>query len=143
LDAPILVVIVTKMDIFYVLESQKTETNKRVAGALTDIIGLYSQVKISENFDLLARRIFDMVKKVHPEVTIGSSVVCTPTTTTKLAEPEIKSKFEHIFNNAEWTWEKILDDAKSTCGSLEEIITSDIDEHPAKVVQHFQVMNFA
>jgi hypothetical protein len=99
---------------------------------------LYAEAKAAENIDLLTRRIFDIVKKVHPEVTIGNSVESRPAT--ELSLQDIISKFEHIFKNMEWTWEKILNDAKISCGLLEEINTSDINQHPTKVVQHFQVI---
>ena len=113
------------------------ETDDRVHGVLDDIICLYADVKMSENFDLLARRIFDMVKSVHPEVTVGISVEESPYV--EYALPDIESKFEQLLANEKWTWEKILTDAKSTCGTLDEISTADID-HPEKVIQHFQVL---
>jgi hypothetical protein len=105
-----------------------------VFGAVSNIISLYSDVKISEIVDLLTRHVFDELKKTHTGVKI-----CNPAA--KKIESgqsilKIDSRFEKILNNQDWTWDKILADAQHMCGTSDVVLDVSL---PRKTVQHFQV----
>jgi len=107
-----------------------------VFGVLNNIICLYADVKISELFDLLTRRLYDEVKKKHTQVKISNP---TQQLRAEYKISEMKIKFDRILTNQEWTWDKILADAKKTCGSSEKEGFSANNLQPKKVAQHFQV----
>lgn len=96
-------------------------------------------MKISEVIDLLTRRIFDEVKQTHRGIRICTPAECSLTEATELAMLNIESHFSQILNNQEWTWDKILADAKQTCSSSNSKIKLDVGLHPNIVAQHFQV----
>jgi hypothetical protein len=108
-------------------------------GVLNNIICLYSDIKISEVLDLLTRRIYDEVKKMHPGVKIG---IPAQQIRAEHTLPQIESRCEQILRNQDWTWGKVLADAKSTCGSSgrERSIILDKNFNPEKTAQHFQVI---
>lgn len=107
-------------------------------GVINNLICLYADAKILEVIDLLTRQIFELIKNSHPGVQI-----CYPAVQTRmeLTILEMESQSDQILASQEWTWDKILADAKQTCGSLERTsgITADMELHPKKIAQHFQV----
>ena len=109
-----------------------------IFGVLNNIICLYADVKISEVLDLLTRRIFDEVKKTYPGVKIS---IPTQQLQAEYAILSIESRLAQILCNQEWTWDKILADAKSTCGtsSNERSFLTAKNVQPEKAAQHFQV----
>jgi hypothetical protein len=112
-----------------------------VFGVLNNIITLYTEMKMAEIVDLITRHIFNGLRIGDPEVRIFNSTIGKPTTPTTDTQPDFERRFDSILANKEWTWEKILARAQSSCGSLKEISTSDIEQHPEKVAQHYQVIN--
>lgn len=107
-----------------------------VFGVVNNIICLYSDVKISEVLDHLTRHVFDEVKKTHTGVQIWN-----PTQQVRAAHTvlEVESRFDQMLCNREWTWDKILDDAKQTCGFSETASVSANNVQYKEVAQNFQV----
>jgi hypothetical protein len=110
-----------------------------VSGVLSNIICLFSDTKISEALNMLTRRVYDVVKKTHPEIQI-----CNPSTRQKkrpkLAISDIENRIDLIMHRQGWTWDKILADAKRTCStSLKSDGAYDVNLHPKKIAKHFQV----
>lgn len=113
---------------------------KGVIGVINNIICLYADIKIAEVIDVLARNIFDEIKQTHPGI-----IISRPAEDIDKAEhtmSEIESRLSQILIDKEWTWDKILADAKETCGSPYGTSVSNIGLRPEKLAQHFQVSYF-
>jgi hypothetical protein len=123
--------------LFVDTSSEGLEMRDGVFGVANNIICLYSDVKISEVLDLLTRDIFDEVKKTHTAVQFWNPA--HQNIQAGHTYLEIDSQFDQILNNREWTWEKILADAKETCGSSNKEGLTANKLQPKIVAQNFQV----
>jgi hypothetical protein len=103
-------------------------------GIISNLISLYSDVEISEVINLLTRHIFDELKKIHTGVKICNSAAQKIEAEHLISD--IKSRFEKILSNQDWTWDKILADAQHMCGTPDVVLDVSL---PQKTAQHFQV----